>query len=306
MTTRHDITIPLPDGVTLAAWLFVPDGGDGAASGPLPTITMAHGFAGTRNHGLEPIARRLCEAGFVVVLHDHRNFGGSEGTPRQDIDPHQQIEDWHRVIAHLQTLDVVDANRIGLWGSSYSGGHALVLGATNRTLKCVYAQVPTIDGFEAGRRRVPPHAEAQLEERFRADLVAQARGEEPARQAVASADPDVPASYRSPDAVDFYLRQLDAGDWTNDVTIQSNRRARSYVPGIWAPHVSPTPLLMLVAEHDVVAPTDLALEAYERAREPKQLVLVPGGHFDPYEKAFEASTGAAVEFFTRHLVTTPH
>ena len=54
---------------------------------------MAHGYAGTKYHGIEPMAEAFAEAGFVVLLHDHRGFGDSGGEPRQDINPWQQITD---------------------------------------------------------------------------------------------------------------------------------------------------------------------------------------------------------------------
>ncbi|MGI5142297.1 MULTISPECIES: alpha/beta hydrolase [unclassified Streptomyces] len=297
MVERTEESIHLPDGTVLSAWLFLPDG-----AGPHPAITMAHGFGGTKYHGIEPVARRLAEAGFAVSLHDHRGFGESGGEPRQDIDPYQQIEDWRRVISHLQTLDVIDADRIGVWGTSYAGGHALVLGATDRRLKAVYSQVPTISGSRSGQRRVPPHLTRGLEESFAADELAQARGEAPAVQEFVNADPAVTASYRNEDAINFYLgHDIPEGVWENRVTVQSNRRARSYDPGNWIDQISPTPLMMLVGTHDTVAPTDLALSAYERALEPKELVLLPGGHFDPYLDGLDASTGAAVRFFRSHL-----
>ncbi|MFF4962025.1 alpha/beta hydrolase [Streptomyces sp. 900105755] len=297
MAERSDELIHLPDGTVLHAWLFLPDG-----PGPHPTITMSHGFGGTKYHNIEPIARELAEAGFAVSLHDHRGFGDSTGTPRHDIDPHQQIEDWRRVIAHLQTLDSVDADRIGLWGSSYSGGHALVLGATDRRIKAVYSQVPTISGSETSRRRVPPHLTRQLDESFAADELAQAQGEPPATQAFVSDNVSTTASYRATDAIDFYLgHSAPEGLWENSVTVQSNRRFRSYDPGYWIDQISPTPLMMLVATHDTVAPTDLAFRAYERALEPKELVVIPGGHFDPYLAGFDASTSAAIRFFRAHL-----
>ena len=66
------------------------------------------------------------------------------------------------------------------------------------------------------------------------------------------------------------------------MTLRSTRAARMYEPGIWVSRVSPTPLLMVVARDDKVTITDLALAAYERALEPKRLVLIPDGHFDPY------------------------
>jgi hypothetical protein len=58
---------------------------------------------------------------------------------------------------------------------------------------------------------------------------------------------------------------------------------------------------MIIATHDAITLTDLALEAYERAHEPKQLVMVPGGHFDPYLSGFDVSCGAAVAWFQQHL-----
>lgn len=59
---------------------------------------------------------------------------------------------------------------------------------------------------------------------------------------------------------------------------------------------SRTPLLMVVAENDRLTPTDLAIEAYQRAREPKKLVIFKGGHFNAYqEPGFNTAAGSAVE-----------
>jgi len=83
------------------------------------------------------------------------------------------------------------------------------------------------------------------------------------------------------------------------VTSRSTRAARMYEPGIWARRVSPTPLLMVVALNDTITMTDLALAAYERALEPKKLVTIQGGHFDP--RQFPTSSAAAVAWFREHL-----
>lgn len=74
-----------------------------------------------------------------------------------------------------------------------------------------------------------------------------------------------------------------------------------YEPGSYASFVSPTPLLMVVALGDVLTVADLALEAYERALEPKWLVTLPGGHFDAYVDDFDAASKPAVGWFLRHL-----
>jgi fermentation-respiration switch protein FrsA (DUF1100 family) len=182
------------------------------------------------------------------------------------------------------------------------GGHALVLAATDKRIACVVAQVPTISGYEQGSRRVPPEGIAALEAALNDDERAQARGESPRLQAIVNKDTGVPASYRTQDAIDFYLQPLSPGArWDNVVTMRSTRLARMYEPGVWAPRIGPTPLMMIVARQDTVTLTDLALEAYERAHEPKKLVMIPGGHFDPYLSGFDASCGAALKWFQEHL-----
>jgi uncharacterized protein len=74
-----------------------------------------------------------------------------------------------------------------------------------------------------------------------------------------------------------------------------------YEPGAYIERISPTPLLMVVAADDHLTPADLALEAYQRAREPKQLALLPGGHFDAYVEDLDAASGAARDWFLQHL-----
>ena len=297
MVARTDIDFAALDGTRIRGWLFTPD----SVVGRAPAITMAHGFGATRRRGgLENLARMFAEAGYVVVFHDHRSFGDSDGLPRQDIDPWKQIEDWRPAITYLEHLEIVDPSRIGLWGTSFAGGHALVLGATDRRLRAIVAQVPTIDGFDTGHRRVPPQQVAELERSFDEDLRAQFAGEPPATSALVSSDPDTPAAYRSQDAIDFNSREGETG-WKNEVTIMSTRRARMYAPGVWAPRVSPTPLLMIVADDDTTAPTDLTLGAYEQAHEPKALKLFHGGHYSAYLDQFEVTSRAAVDWFDTHL-----
>jgi uncharacterized protein len=297
MVTKRDVEFEGERSVRLRGWLFTPE-----AREPMPAITMAHGYAGVKELGLERFAKAFAEAGFVVLVHDHRNFGASDEENRGDVDPWQQIADWRRAISFLQSRPEVDPKRIGIWGTSYAGGHAIVLGATDRRLRCVVAQVPTTSGYEQGLRRVPPEGVAALEEAFAEDERAQFRGEPPRRQKVVSDDPSVPAAYRAKDAIAFYLQPVRDGVWDNSVTLRSTRAARMYEPGIWVPRVSPTPLLMVVAFSDTVTVTDLALAAYQRALEPKRLALIPGGHFDPYLDHFPVAGAAATKWFSEHLL----
>ena len=183
MVERRNVEFEAEGGVKLRGWLFVPSSGPG----PYPAVTMAHGYAGIKEQGIEPFAKTFAEGGFVVLLHDHRGFGASDGQPRQDVDPWRQIDDWRRAISYLESLDVVDSKRLGAWGTSYAGGHVIVLGATDRRLRCVVAQAPTISGYEQGLRRIRPEIVTDLENAFLEDERAQFRGAPPARQAIVSA-----------------------------------------------------------------------------------------------------------------------
>src|SRR5215471_17029427 len=252
---RQDVYINVDEGVDLHAWLYRPQG----IEGPRPAVTMAHGFAGLKYRALDRYAEKFAAAGFVVIVHDHRGFGLSGGSPRGDIDPWQQISDWRRVISYVEALDGVDTQRIGLWGTSYAGGHAIILGATDSRLKAIVSQIPTISGYEQSLRRVPPDARAALLEQFNEDERAQWRGSAPTVQQLVSTDPNVKAAYRSKATIDFHhLFEIPEGvDPGEFITLRSTRRAQMYEPGVWIARVSPTPMMMVVGTRDTVTLTDL-------------------------------------------------
>ncbi|MGW1159517.1 alpha/beta hydrolase [Streptomyces sp. NPDC002513] len=295
----EEVFVPTADAVRLHAWVFRPPTGNG----PFPAITMAHGFAGVKYRGLQGYAERFSRAGFVVLVHDHRGFGLSGGEPRGDIDPWQQLADWRRAVSFLETLDDVDVHRIGIWGSSYGGGHSIVLAATDRRIKAAVAQVPTISGYEQGLRRVPPDRKRALEERFDEDERAQLAGRQPEYQLLNSLDAQVQAAYHSPAMDEFNARfPLPADiEEPDHITLRSTRKAQMYEPGAWVARVSPTPLLMVLATADTITLSDLGLAAYERALQPKRLAMYAGDHFDAYVAAFGTTSAAATEWFREHL-----
>jgi cephalosporin-C deacetylase-like acetyl esterase len=129
--------------VTLGGWLYLPDG-----PGPHPAITMAHAYAGVKEHGLERFARAFADDGFVVLVHDHRGFGSSVASRGRTSNHGGRSPTGDARSRSSRNRPEVDPGRIGLWGTSYAGGHAIVLGATDRRLRAVVAQVPTIRGFE--------------------------------------------------------------------------------------------------------------------------------------------------------------
>jgi hypothetical protein len=270
---------------------------------------MAHGYNCLKEFYLDKYAAAFAASGFCVVAYDHRNFGDSEGEPRQELDPWLQVRDYRHAITYAETLEDVDPDRVGIWGTSYAGGHVLVVAAIDRRVKCVVAQVPTISGWESTLRRTPPPALVEQRRAFDADRRERFRGGPPKMvpMVVAPSDSGL-ASHASSDAWAFFTGQLSPpedqwrfANWRNEITLRSLELYSEYEPGSFVERIAPTPLLMVVGDSDVVCPTDLCLAAFNRAREPKRLDLYPGGHFAAYTDQFDRASNAACEWFSAHL-----
>ncbi|UMG92801.1 alpha/beta hydrolase [Nocardioides sp. TF02-7] len=266
---------------------------------------MAHGFSATKEMFLDDFAELFCAEGFDVLAYDNRNLGASDSPVPGEVDPWQQVRDYRDAITWFGQQPGVDAARIGVWGSSYSGAHVLIVAAIDRRVRCVVAQVPLITGLGNGRRLVRSDHWAGLRAAFDADRRARLTGAAPATIPVAYADsPDEPCALPTQDTHDFFFGPIRerATTWRNEVTLRSVEMFTEYEPGAYVSRISPTPLMMVVADDDVLTPCDLALEAYERALEPKELLLLPGGHFDAYVgDAFAVSGPRQAAWFRRHL-----
>ncbi len=298
---REDIEFAAEDGTTLRGWLYQPDD----APEQCPLVVMAHGYSATKEMHLDDFAEVFAAAGLAVLVYDNRNLGASDGEPRGEIDPWAQINDYRTAITFASGLPNVDADRIGVWGSSYSGAHVLVVAAVDRRVRCVVSQVPLVSGLENARRLIRSDMFEGLRAAFDADRVARYAGKEPEMiPVVFEDDPMSPCALPTADSHDFFLRFPDRAPlWRNSVTLRSVEMFIEYEPGAYISHISPTPLLMVVAARDHLTVVDLAVAAFEQAREPKQLLVLPGGHFDAYvDEAFAVSSAAQRDWFVQHLV----
>ena len=129
----------------------------------LPTIVMCHGWGGTAK-ALRSDAVVFARAGYLVVAFDYRGWGASDGRIiragekkkdgsaaevkeiREVVDPIEQTTDLLNAIHWVQTEEQCDRGRIGLWGSSFSGGHVVYAAARDPRVKATVSQVPAFDG----------------------------------------------------------------------------------------------------------------------------------------------------------------
>jgi len=281
---------------TIAALQYIPE-----AIEKCPAIIMAHGFGLTKEAYIDKFAERFAQSGFVVILFDYRNFGESEGTPRQEINPFMQIDDYKNSVTYACNLSNVDSNRIGIWGTSYSGGHVIVTAATDKRVHCVVTQVPTISGYHSSLRRMTSEKIPAYLEMIKKDRQLRLSGENPLTKSLVGPTDENPI-YPAEDARRFYtLAHSLSPSFSNHVTVRSMEYSRMYEPGTYVAQISPTPILFIVALADTVTPTDLCLRAYQDCLPPKHLITISAGHFSPYTDHFETASKGALQWFNRHL-----
>lgn len=117
------------------------------------------------------IPKGYAAAGFVTLVFDYRYQGASEGEPRGRIIPAEQHEDYSIAITWTSLRPGVDASRIGVWGSSYSGAHVLHLAAFDKRIKAAVSQVLLVNGMQNAQRLLRADVLAQFIETLAQDRV---------------------------------------------------------------------------------------------------------------------------------------
>jgi pimeloyl-ACP methyl ester carboxylesterase len=277
----------MSEGSRLAAELFSPAD---QADKPLPTIVMSHG--GTAQQ-LRQDAAVFARAGYLVVTFDYRGWGASEGRVlltkpgerpkagepftaevkeiREIVDPLEQTTDLLNVLHWVQGEKQCDAKRIGLWGSSYSGGHVVYAAARDPRVKATVSQVP---GMDSRFVIIDPNLRRQTFEQ----ATQRARGEigyPPPGQRVIGNLRGAPIL----DKLMQYAPVEDAGK---------------------APNCA---MLFILAENEELFDNrEHGILAHERAKGPKKMVILPGlKHYDIYLKARKVAQQLALDWFDKYL-----
>ncbi len=249
------------EGTTCRGWFYRADGG-----GRRATVILAGGWCYVREIVMPVYARAFAEVGINAMIFDYRNLGASDGDNRQHLDPWAQIRDYQNGISFLERHEAVDPDRIGVWGISYSGGHALVLAATDPRVRSIVSQIPVIDGFENMRR-----AHGTMEFRRLWQLVLddrRLRYEEPGKRlylphATENSEAEV-SSWPFPETVRTFMaiQASEAPLYQNRSSVESVDLLMNYDVGPFVKRIYNTPTLMIVAEGDDLTLWDLEIGAF--------------------------------------------
>jgi pimeloyl-ACP methyl ester carboxylesterase len=280
-------------GERLAADLYLPEVG-----GKPPVVVMAGGFGARRHFGLPPFAERFAAAGLAVLLFDYRGFGDSQGRPRNYVNPTRHLQDWQAAVETARTLPGVDGERLGLWGTSFSGGHVLVTAARLPGIRAVVAQVPFVDGI-ASSLLFPPTLLPLAVPRILADIAAELSGRP--RVLVPVVGPSGLRCLTGPDCEQGALRLVPEGmQFDNAVPARILLDIVLYRPTAEVSRIQ-APVLIIAARNDSLIPYS-AVERAARKMTDCRLQPLDAGHFDPYfDELFEQVSTLERDFLVERL-----
>jgi len=289
---KKEVTI-WSEGTRMAGDLFLPD--DLRDAEKRPAILLCHGWGGPKSHLSSTYAPFFCKSGFVCLTFDYRGWFESDarvttpdrqsapdadgfitvrGRPiREIVDPIDQNRDINNALDFLIGEPSVDPSRIGLWGSSFGGGHVIYVAGHDPRIKAVVSQVPGMGPAPDPHGFVAPMPEVQKL------ASAMARGDIAA----------IPRPKEQPES----LKGI--GDFTT---------MWRFRPRVAAANIR-VPTLIIDQENEEYGGRENSGLAAKNAIPSTTIVkyhVFPGTHYDIYEKNYRESGTMARDWFIEHLM----
>jgi fermentation-respiration switch protein FrsA (DUF1100 family) len=276
-------------------------------------IIVGHPMGAVKEQSSNLYATKLAERGFVTLSLDLSFWGESEGQPRNAVAPDIYAEDFSAAVDFLRTQAFVDRERIGVLGICGSGSFVISAAKIDPRMKAI-ATVSMYDMGSASRNGL--RQGQSLDQRKQ--MIAQAANQRDVEFAggkieytggtVHELTADTPAIQR--EFYDFY--RTPRGDFTpkgsspqltTHPTLTSAAKFMNFYPFNDIETISPRPMLFITG--DQAHSREFSENAFRRAAEPKELVVVPGaGHVDLYDRVNLIPFDRLASFFNSHLRTT--
>lgn len=229
---------------------------------------------------LEDTARAFQSAGYNVVVYDARNIGGSGGFPRNQISPHQMVEDVSDVVTYVGSLPSVDSRQIMLWGMSFGASISGVAASIDRRVAAVMMVCPIFSMVRPDRRKA---AFAQLMK----DRQSQLRGNAPFDVQPFNSKGENPIGFAGsggPGGREGYTLMKAAAErghpnFRDRVTLQSYHKMALFRPKELLQALEDVPVMMMIPELDDISSAEEQEAAFAGIPAPKRMYLAKGaGH----------------------------
>jgi len=294
--------------MNVAGNLFIPKTLDRSAKHA--AIIVGHPMGAVKEQSANLYATKMAEQGFVTLSLDLSFWGESEGRPRNTVAPDIYAEDFSAAVDFLGTQALVDRDRIGVLGICGSGSFVISAAKIDPRMRAV-ATVSMYDMGAANRNGLRQSQSVEQRKQAIAAAAAQRWAESAGGETkYTSGTVHQLTPQSTPIEREFYdFYRTPRGEYTppgqsllltTHPTLSSNVKFMNFYPFNDIETISPRPMLFITG--DVAHSREFSEDAYRRAAEPKQLVIVPGaGHVDLYDRVNLIPFDRLTAFFTRHL-----
>ncbi|KAL1642562.1 hypothetical protein SLS58_005330 [Diplodia intermedia] len=296
MVHRENIEFRTVDGLVLRGWLY-----------PTPTrspaVVITPGFNCVKEMFVPDVAEAFQKAGINALVYDPRTLGDSDGLPRNNIDPLDQVSDYSDALSFLCSQPSVDADRLAFWGMSVSATVALCAAALDKRPKVCVALCPMLN-FEPPPDRLPAVLAKSMQDR-RSQTIG---GNEPTYIPLLNAEGRNPAGLgfeTGPEELAFMTSAKEHGapNYENRTTLQTYYNLLRWQPHRITKYLSGTATLMIVPELDKISPPEEQNALFDTFPEPKVSHVAAGkGHLNVLSgEEFEPLMAMQVEWLRKHL-----
>ncbi len=284
------------EGSKLNGDIYLPDDDKGKR---WPGIVQGPGFLGLRDAKHYALMfEKLCAAGYACLCFDYRGWGDSEGKDRGWVMPMLQVEDIRNAISYMQTRADVDPNRIATYGSGGTGGgNAVYVAAIDERVKCAVCYLGISNGrdwLHSMRREYEwvDYLKRVGEDRKKRALTGQ--GE------IVSAREEIMVA--TPERKTTTIKKEVADKIPDQMPLQCAEAIIEYSPEDVVHKIAPRGTLFIAVENDAVTPEAQSIRLYEKAGEPKKLVIFrQTTHYGIYNDYFNEVAANVVDWYNRYL-----
>jgi len=304
--TMEKVTFKNQYGMKVAGNLFLPKGLDPKAKNA--AIIVGHPMGAVKEQSSNLYATKMAEQGFVTLSLDLSFWGESEGTPRNAVLPDMYAEDYSAAVDFLGTRPFVDRERIGIIGICGSGAFVISAAKIDPRLKAI-ATVSMYNHGDLYRKGLGNSLTAEQKKQFLATAAEQRYVEFTGGQTqYTSGSPlKLTGNAIADEFYDFYrtprgeVTPVGASPQTTTMpTLTSNIKFMNFYPFDDIESISPRPLLFITGSE--AHSREYSEDAYKRAAQPKELVVIPGAnHVDLYDRVNVIPFAKLTEFFRNHL-----
>lgn len=230
--------------------------------GPFPGICKFHGLPGSPDQ-VSGFATRLAQIGFAILTFDFRGFRASQG--RWSLAG--EVKDAYHAVSHLLTSKYTKADWVGVYGASYGGAVAVLAAIRDPRISALCLRAPVYDTLEFV---LSPVFELGLTE-----LLCTAPN-----QIHGITDPE-----ERKVIIERVIHESKILNPINEIV-----------------KMSPCPLFVITGDADAGIPVEGVRRLFNRAPEPKELVVIEGAdHNLSTPQAFEDTVGAVQNWFLSQI-----